>query len=70
MPTRALWRPLREFFQNQKLDDYIPRVFKLAGIREAVMTNDPLDPDEAAIWNVGCEFLDRLSVLRSESIAS
>ena len=55
--TRSLG-PLREFFQNQKLDDYIPRVFKLAGIREAVMTNDPLDPDEAAIWNAGVEFLD------------
>ena len=50
--TRSLG-PLREFFQNQKLDDYIPRVFKLAGIREAVMTNDPLDADEAAIWNSG-----------------
>ena len=50
--TRSLG-PLREFFQNQKLDDYIPRVFKLAGISEAVMTNDPLDADEAAIWNSG-----------------
>jgi hypothetical protein len=50
--TRSL-RPLREFFQNQKLVDHIPRVFQLAGIREAVMTNDPLDADEAAIWMAG-----------------
>ena len=50
--TRALG-PLREFFQNVKLTEHIPRVFKLAGIREAVMTNDPLDPDEAAVWTTG-----------------
>ena len=47
--------PLREFFQNQKLVDHIPRVFKLAGIRQAVMTNDPLDPDESAMWKSGVE---------------
>jgi hypothetical protein len=45
--------PLREFFQAQRLADHVARVFKLAGISEAVMTNDPLDPDEAAIWNSG-----------------
>ena len=48
--TRSL-SPLRDFFQTQKLSEHIPRVFKLAGIRQAVMTNDPLDPDEAALWN-------------------
>jgi hypothetical protein len=52
--TRSL-KPVREFFQNQKLSDHIPRVFQLAGIREVVMTNDPLDPDEAAVWNAGIE---------------
>ena len=50
--TRSL-APLREFFRGLKLTDHIPRVFQLAGIREAVMTNDPLDPDEAAIWMSG-----------------
>ena len=43
--------PLREFFRRQKLSDYIPRVFRLAGISSVVMTNDPLDPAEAALWN-------------------
>ena len=52
--TRAL-APLREFFQNQKLEEYLPRVFRLAGIREAVMTNDPLDPDEPALWMEGAK---------------
>jgi hypothetical protein len=50
--TRSL-KPLREFFQGLKLTDHIARVFKLAGIREAVMTNDPLDPDEVAMWMAG-----------------
>jgi len=47
--------PLREYFRNQKLVDYIPHVFRLAGITHAVMTNDPLDPEEAALWKRGVE---------------
>jgi hypothetical protein len=46
---------LREYFGAQNLSDHMTRVFKLAGIRQAVMTNDPLDPDEAAVWNAGVE---------------
>lgn len=40
----------REFFTSQKLEPHIRRVFKLAGISEVVMTNDPLDPIEAPLW--------------------
>jgi hypothetical protein len=43
--------PLREFFREQDIEDYIPSVFRLAGLSAAVMTNDPLDPTEAALWN-------------------
>ena len=43
----------REFFENQPLDAHISRVFQLAGIDEAVMTNDPLDPNEAPLWKRG-----------------
>ena len=43
----------REFFRAQKLDDYIPRVFRMAGMSSAVMTNDPLDPNESALWERG-----------------
>jgi len=40
----------RNFFCKQELAAHIRRVFELAGISEAVMTNDPLDPVEAQIW--------------------
>ena len=43
----------REFFSEQDLDSHIERVFKLAGMSEAVMTNDPLDPEEGALWEKG-----------------
>jgi hypothetical protein len=40
----------RAFFHTQSLDAHIQRVFDLAGISLAVMTNDPLDPEEAFAW--------------------
>jgi hypothetical protein len=40
----------RAFFHTQSLDAHIQRVFALAGISLAVMTNDPLDPVEASAW--------------------
>ncbi len=43
----------REFFAGQNLEQHINRVFELAGISEAVMTNDPLDPAESALWREG-----------------
>lgn len=48
-------RPVREYFHEQNLADYLPHVFRLAGITSAVMTNDPLDSTEAARWNAGIE---------------
>jgi len=47
--------PLRDYFRSQKLVEYIPHVFHLAGITHAVMTNDPLDPEEAGMWKRGIE---------------
>jgi hypothetical protein len=43
----------REYFAAQTLDAHIGKVFALAGISEAVMTNDPLDPEEAPLWENG-----------------
>jgi len=43
-------QPYRHFFREQNLTDHIARVFKLAGIQSAVMTNDPLDPEESPLW--------------------
>jgi hypothetical protein len=46
-------REAREYFQSQKLEAHIRHVFDLAGISEVVMTNDPLDPEEAPLWEQG-----------------
>src|SRR4029077_16386292 len=40
----------RAFFSSQSLDAHITRVFEMAGISTVVMTNDPLDPEEASLW--------------------
>ena len=48
-------REARSFFAAQKLPAHIRNVFKLAGISEAAMTNDPLDPEEAPEWLKGVE---------------
>ena len=45
----------RRFFAAQDLKAHVRHVFKLAGISEVVMTNDPLDPDEAPLWESGAE---------------
>ena len=43
----------REFFGSRAIDTHIDDVFRLAGMAEAVMTNDPLDPAEAPLWMKG-----------------
>ncbi len=48
-------REARAFFEQQKLEAHIQRVFKLAGISAAAMTNDPLDPEEGPMWERGAE---------------
>jgi len=43
----------REFFQTQTIEAHIHKVFQMAGVSTVVMTNDPLDPEEAAVWLKG-----------------
>ena len=43
----------RSFFEAQALEAHIQKVFQIAGVSTVVMTNDPLDPEEAAIWLKG-----------------
>src|SRR5271166_2678253 len=43
----------RAFFQEQTIEAHIRNVFQMAGVSTVVMTNDPLDPEEAAVWNAG-----------------
>ena len=53
MDKKEFKRRLGEFFKEQKVETYYKQVFKLAGIESCVMTNDPLDPAEASVWNQG-----------------
>jgi hypothetical protein len=55
LPTSGDLTKARAFFENRDLKSHIKDVFKLAGISEVVMTNDPLDPDEAPLWERGAE---------------
>src|SRR3989440_8703068 len=43
----------RAFFGAQTLESHIRKVLQMAGMSLAVMTNDPLDPEEAAVWMRG-----------------
>jgi hypothetical protein len=59
----------RAFFQAQSLEAHIQRVFEMAGISVAVMTNDPLDPEEAPAWLNGVrEHPQFRAVLRLDKI--
>ena len=53
LPTTGDLKDARAFFAARKIESHIKDVFKLAGITEVVMTNDPLDPDEAPLWEQG-----------------
>jgi len=50
--TRSL-EPLRDFFRRQDPAEHVANVFRLAGVRDLVMTNDPLDPNETPFWQRG-----------------
>ncbi len=45
----------REYFRSQQVEPHIRHVFELAGISDVVMTNDPLDPEEAPLWQKGAQ---------------
>ena len=51
--SAASLEPFRTFFGGLNLADHIRHVFELAGVSEVVMTNDPLDPEEAWLWKSG-----------------
>ena len=44
---------IRSWFNRQKIDEYLPMAFELAGIDYAVMTNDPFRPEEVKHWEAG-----------------
>jgi hypothetical protein len=43
----------RRFFEGFTAEQYVDRVFEVAGVREVVMTNDPFDDAERARWLSG-----------------
>jgi hypothetical protein len=54
LPTdRAGLAEARAFFKAQSIESHVQRVLQMAGVSMVVMTNDPLDPEEAAIWKNG-----------------
>ena len=62
-------REARAFFAERTLDAHIRRVFDMAGMKVAVMTNDPLDPEEAPAWLKGVNPDDRFQpVLRLDRL--
>jgi len=59
----------RSFFKGQNLESHVHRVLKLAGVSTIVMTNDPLDPEESAVWLKGVSTHTQFSaVLRLDRI--
>lgn len=41
---------IRAYFREQKADQYLDTVFKLANVKTVVMTNDPLEAVEREVW--------------------
>ncbi len=59
----------RRFFHAQSIERYMRRVFQMAGVSSVVMTNDPLDPDERAVWmNGGQRYPEFHAALRLDRI--
>lgn len=44
---------VRKWFAEQTVEDYLAKVFEIANIDCAVMTNDPFQPDEVGHWQAG-----------------
>ena len=54
LPTEASGlQEARRFFAAQSIETHIRKVLQIAGISDVVMTNDPLDPEERAVWMGG-----------------
>src|SRR5215469_2781669 len=48
-------REARAFFAAQNFESHLRRILEWAGVSGVVMTNDPLDPEEAPLWEKGVE---------------
>jgi hypothetical protein len=52
-PSRPDLRQAREFFRDTSAEQQVDLVFERARVSAVVMTNDPFDPAEAALWRKG-----------------
>lgn len=43
----------REYFHSLTIKEYVDKIFAIAGVKEVIMTNDPFDESEHAIWQAG-----------------
>ncbi|MEX2016383.1 MAG: hypothetical protein WD873_07060 [Candidatus Hydrogenedentales bacterium] len=43
----------RDWFRAQRVEDFVDRIFEIANVRSVVMTNDPFDDHERAVWERG-----------------
>ena len=69
LPTGAPdLKQARQFFASRSIEAHIDNVFKLAGISEVVMTNDPLDPNEAPLWRDSLSDKQFHAVLRLDRV--
>jgi len=44
---------IRKWFSQQKIEEYLPEVFRLANVDYAVMTNNPFNAEEVGFWGQG-----------------
>jgi len=59
----------RDFFASTTVDEHIDRVFEAANCQKVVMTNDPFDDTERAVWEQGPETDERFrAALRIDKI--
>jgi len=61
----------RSFFAQQEVTDHIRNVLQMAGVASVVMTNDPLEPQESALWLSGAEVTPEFqAVIRLDRLLS
>ena len=61
--------PMRKWFAQQNAEGYLEKVFELAGLDYAIMTNDPFKAEEVACWQQDLPGNDRLkTALRIDTL--
>ena len=68
-PTKPDLKEAREFFADQKADDHLSAVLRIANVERVVMTNDPLDELEMSTWETRSSIDPRFyAALRMDAI--